>query len=55
MVSEWPYSEHIAHANLVLNPLLLEGVVVVVGLAIVAGVAGVGLGGIKFRNSGRDG
>ena len=41
-----------AHANLlVLNPLLLEGGLVAV---VVIGV-GVGLGGIKFRNSGSDG
>ena len=40
--------------NLVLNPLLLEGLVVLL-LAVVTDVDGGGLGGIKFRSSGRDG
>jgi hypothetical protein len=40
-----------AHANFFFNPLLLEGWVVTV----VMGGVGVGLGGIKFCNSGNDG
>ena len=40
-----------AHANLVFNPLLLEGWVV----AVVLGGVGVELWGIKFRNSVNDG
>jgi hypothetical protein len=44
-----------AQANLVRSPLLLELGEVAAVLAIVASGDGVGLSGIRFRNSGRDG